>query len=105
MWEQRMSQTTCQVSIDGASIAVPAGTSILQAAALLGIDIPTLCFDPLLTPEGVCRLCCVEIDGTHGLVSACSTSVHDGLQVRSTTGKVRENQRLILEMVLQNFGT
>lgn len=99
-----MSQTTCQVSIDGASIAVPAGSSILQAAAQIGIDIPTLCFDPLLTPEGVCRLCCVEVDGMHALVSACSTPVLDGMQVRTTTAKVKENQRLILEMVLQNFG-
>jgi formate dehydrogenase alpha subunit len=100
-----MSQMTCQITIDGNALAVPVDSSILKAAGQLGIDIPTLCFDPLLTPEGVCRLCCVEIDGMHGLVSACSTPVHDGMQVRTITGKVKENQRMILEMVLQNFGT
>ncbi|MBI5751773.1 MAG: formate dehydrogenase subunit alpha [Hydrogenophilales bacterium] len=100
-----MSPTLCQVSIDGEKISVPVGTSILQAAQQLGIDIPTLCFDPLLTPEGVCRLCCVEIDGMHGLVSSCTTAVHEGMQVHTTTDKVRENQRQILRMVLQNFGT
>jgi len=102
---QLTSQALCQISIDGARISVPAGSSILEAAQQRGIDIPTLCFDPLLTPEGVCRLCCVEIDGMHGLVSSCTTAVHDGMQVHTTTDKVRENQRQILGMVLQNFGT
>ena len=100
-----MNPALCQVSINDTRIAVPAGASILQAAQQLGIDIPTLCFDPLLTPEGVCRLCCVEIDGMHGLISSCTTAVHDGMQVHTTTDKVRENQRQILGMVLQNFGT
>ena len=100
-----MSQAMCQLIIDGVSVSVPAGTTVLKAAELNAINIPTLCFDPLLTPEGVCRLCCVEIDGMHGLVSSCSTPVQDGMRVHTTSDKTHENQRQILGMVLKNFGT
>jgi formate dehydrogenase alpha subunit len=91
--------------IDGKTQRVETGTTILHAAQQLGIHIPTLCFDPLLTPEGVCRLCCVEVHGHHALLSACSTPVQEGMQIHTDTGKVKNNQRLILEMVLRKFGS
>lgn len=99
-----MNRTHSQLVINQQRLSVTAGTSILQAAKQLGITIPTLCFDPLLEPEGVCRLCCVEVAGMHGLVSACTTKVQDGMQITTTSATVRQNQRLILEMILRDFG-
>lgn len=90
--------------IDGVPLTVPAGTTLLQAARQKGSDIPTLCFDPLLEPEGLCRLCCVAVTGMHSLVSACSTPVCEGMEVHTESTAVKENQRFILQSVLRNFG-
>ncbi|MGD8812690.1 MAG: molybdopterin-dependent oxidoreductase, partial [Thioalkalispiraceae bacterium] len=99
-----LNEELVQLNINNQQLYVAQGTSILSAAEQAGIVIPTLCYDHLLSPEGVCRLCCVEVDGLHGLVSACSTPVSEGMQVHTETDKVKHNQRLILEMLLRDFG-
>ena len=61
------------VTIDGQTVQAPAGTSVLDAAQSIGIEIPALCYDPDLSPVGACRLCVVEIDGVRNLPASCVT--------------------------------
>ena len=72
-----------QATIDGRPIAVPEGTSILQAALGVGIDIPNLCYDETLSVAAACRLCSVEVEGRANLVAACATEVSDGMVVHT----------------------
>ncbi len=76
------------VRIDGASVTVPAGTSILRAAALAGSRIPKLCATDTLKAFGSCRLCLVEIEGRKGYPASCTTQVVDGMSVRTRTEKL-----------------
>ena len=86
------------VTINGRSIEVPEGTSILHAASALGIYIPTLCTHPRLpTTPGTCRLCLVEQNGK--LVPACATPVTDGTAIATDTPEVRESVRGTLSLL------
>ena len=77
-----------QITIDGRSLRVEAGKTVLQAAQENGIDIPTLCDYPGLTSHGSCRMCLVEIDGRANTPTACTTPVEDGMVVRTDTPDV-----------------
>ena len=61
-----------ELSVDGQSVRVLEGSTILDACRLLGIDTPTLCYGETLTPVNVCRVCVVELEGSRTLVPACS---------------------------------
>ena len=89
------------LSIDGREVTVPAGTYILQAAEAAGIEVPNLCFQPLLRPWGSCRLCTVEILGQRGgLIESCATPVRDGMEVLTESERVVEARQFILQMYL-----
>jgi NADH dehydrogenase/NADH:ubiquinone oxidoreductase subunit G len=93
------------VSIDGREAAVSAGTTLLDAARGLGIEMPTLCHDEHLTPWGGCRVCLVEVGfaaapGRTRLLPACSTRVEDGMAVRTATERVSEARKFILQLLL-----
>jgi NADH dehydrogenase/NADH:ubiquinone oxidoreductase subunit G len=92
-----------QVTIDGRSISVEPGVTILQAARSLGIEVPTLCYHPAVEPTGSCRLCSVEL--TQGsrvrLVTACNFPIEeDGLAVKTDSPRVRHARRWVLELLL-----
>ena len=90
---------TC--TIDGQEVTVPAGTYILQAAEAAGIELPNLCYQPLLRPWGSCRLCTVEILGARGgLIESCATPVRDGMEVSTHSPAVIEARQFILRMYL-----
>lgn len=89
-----------EARIDGHVVHVPLGTTILEAARDLGIDIPTLCHHETLRPVGACRLCVVEIEGRHDLVASCSTALHKGDVVWTETAKVVAARRMILDLLL-----
>lgn len=91
-----------KVTIDGREFLVPAGISVLEAAARAGIEIPTLCHDPELSKPGSCRLCVVEIEGMRNLPASCVTTVTDGMVVRTNTPTVLEARRTVLELLLAN---
>lgn len=74
--------------------------TVLEAARAQGIDIPSLCAHPGLSPYGGCRLCLVEIRGRKGFVPACSTDVEEGLDVLSETPEIRKLRRINLELIL-----
>ena len=78
-----------ELTIDGKPIAVPVGTTILEAATTLGVRIPTLCYHEDLCLAGVCRICVVEIQGQRTLQAACSYPITAPIQALTHTAKVR----------------
>ena len=88
------------LTIDGRAVSVPEGTSILDAAATVGIRIPTLCYLKDLNEIGACRVCVVEIEGIDQLVAACNNTVLEGMVVRTNSPKVRVARRMNMELLL-----
>jgi predicted molibdopterin-dependent oxidoreductase YjgC len=88
-----------EIVIDGAAVAVPAGSTILEAARSVGIDTPTLCYAENLTPVNVCRVCVVEVTGSRVLVPACSRRVEPGMEVQTDSDRVRHSRKLVLELL------
>lgn len=88
--------------IDGLDVSVEAGTTVLEAARFLGLEIPTLCHMDGLTPYGGCRLCVVEIGkGERGrLVSSCTYPAEEGLFVRTGSRRVLKTRRMLVELML-----
>jgi len=90
---------TVALTIDGRAVAVPAGQTILQAAASLGITIPTLCYLETLRPVNVCRLCVVEVEGARVLVPSCARAVEPGMVVLTRSPRVMHSRKLVLELL------
>ena len=87
------------LTIDGKSIEVPEGTTVLRAAQDAGIFIPTLCDHPELTPYGGCRLCLVEVEGFRTLQPSCTLPVNNNMVVRTNTPKIHEARKLVLSLI------
>lgn len=87
------------ITIDGKQIEVAEGTTVLNAARSSGIEIPTLCDHPQLTPYGGCRLCLVEVDGMRTLQPSCTLPVMNNMVVRTDTPKTRDARKFILNML------
>jgi predicted molibdopterin-dependent oxidoreductase YjgC len=90
---------TVGITLDGRAVAVPAGSTILDACHAQGIDVPTLCFLETLTPVNVCRVCVVELSGSRVLVPACSRRVEPGMEVLTGSERVRHSRRMVLELL------
>ncbi len=91
------------LTIDGRAIAVPDGSTILDAARALGLDVPTLCWYPTLPNVGNCRVCLVSVDGTPKLIPACATQAADGMQVTTESHAAVENRRAVLGLLLERY--
>ncbi len=87
------------VRLDGQEVSVPEGSTILEAAASQGVDVPTLCYLSTLSPINACRACVVEVEGSRALVPACSRAVTEGMVIRTDTDRVRRSRRLVLELL------
>jgi predicted molibdopterin-dependent oxidoreductase YjgC len=90
---------TVEVVLDGRTLGVPAGSTILDACRAAGIEIPTLCFLENLAPVNVCRICVVEVAGSRVLVPACSRRVEPGMEVATGSDRVRHSRRMVLELL------
>ena len=90
------------ITIDGVKIEVPDNITVLEAARLAGIEIPTLCYLKELNQVGACRICLVEVQGARGLQASCSYPVSEGLVVRTNTKEVLEARKATLELILSN---
>lgn len=88
------------LTIDGEKIEVPEGTTILQAASLLNVHIPTLCYHEDQAVKAVCRICMVEVEGQRLLPAACSTPVSEGMVVKTASPKVIAARKNIMELIL-----
>jgi len=90
---------TITLTIDGQSVTVPKGTTILDAAATVGINVPTICYHPSLTPPAICRVCTVEVVNQRVLQPACVVPVADDMVVNTNTNRVQTGRRVILELL------
>lgn len=86
--------------IDGISVEAKEGMTILEAAKLAKINIPTLCYLKKINEVGACRICVVEVEGSDRLVSSCNTPVEEGMQVHTNSEKVRLARKTNLELIL-----
>ena len=93
---------TVTLEIDGMAIAVPAGTSVMRAAAEAGVSVPKLCATDTLEAFGSCRLCLVEIEGRAGTPASCTTPVAEGMKVRTQTGKLKTLRRGVMELYISD---
>ncbi|MGA8133771.1 MAG: formate dehydrogenase subunit alpha [Pseudomonas gingeri] len=98
----RDSQVQVTLNIDGRSISVPEGTSVMRAAALLGTTIPKLCATDSLEAFGSCRMCLVEIDGMRGYPASCTTPVSEGMSVHTQTPKLASLRRNVMELYISD---
>ncbi|HUR52302.1 MAG TPA: NADH-quinone oxidoreductase subunit G [Mycobacteriales bacterium] len=94
----------CTVTIDGFEVQVPKGTLVIRAAELVGIQVPRFCDHPALEPVGACRQCIVEVEGQRKPVASCTTTVADGMVVRThlTSPVAEKAQKGTLELLLIN---
>ena len=92
------------VTIDGFEVAVPKGTLVIRAAELIGIQIPRFCDHPLLEPVGACRQCLVEVEGQRKPIASCTTTVTDGMVVKTqlTSPVADKAQQGVMELLLIN---
>ena len=90
------------LEIDGFQVTVPAGTSIMRAAASIGIDIPKLCATDSIEPFGSCRLCVVEIKGGRGMPASCTTPVAEGQKVVTQNQKLADVRRGVMELYISD---
>ena len=90
------------LTIDGKKLAVPKGTTVIEAAKEAGIEIPALCYDKNLEIVSACRLCIVEVVGSKKLETSCSTFVREGMEVRTMTQKVIEARKEIIQLLLDS---
>src|SRR5579859_5611748 len=96
------SAETVTVEIDGHSISVPAGTSIMRAAAELGEKIPKLCATDTLRAFGSCRLCLVEIEGRKGYPASCTTQVAAGMKIKTQSEKLTSLRKGVLDLYISD---
>lgn len=81
-------------------LSVPKGISILEAARMAGIEIPTLCYLKKINEIGACRICMVEVKGARSLVTACVYPVNEGMEIFTNTERVRKSRKMTLELIL-----
>jgi len=88
------------VKVNGIAVSVPKGSTILEAARIAGVEIPTLCFMKEKNEIGACRICVVEATGARGLVTACVYPVTEGMEIKTNTEKVQKARKTTLELIL-----
>ncbi len=91
-----------KLTIDGKTVDVPKGTSIIQAAKDAGIDVPHYCWHPGLSVAGNCRVCLVEVEGQGPLQIACNTPCADNMVVKTKSEKAKHGQEDVMELLLIN---
>ena len=84
------------LKINGISVSVPAGTTILEAAKSIGINIPTLCYMKEINEIGACRVCVVEVKGARSMVASCVYPVSEGMEVITNSEKVIKARKTTL---------
>ena len=88
------------IKINNMPLSVPKGISILEAARMAGIEIPTLCYLKKINEIGACRICMGEVKGARSLVTACVYPVNEGMEIFTNTERVRKSRKMTLELIL-----
>ena len=97
-----MEEKIINLVIDDLNVHVPQGTTILEAARTVGIDIPTLCFLKEINEVGDCRICLVQIEGRRGFTASCIQKVEEGMIVHTKTPEVMEARKVVLDLIISN---
>jgi NADH dehydrogenase/NADH:ubiquinone oxidoreductase subunit G len=95
----RVETSFVSLTINGQTVRVAPGTTILEAARSIGVDVPTICYHPNLTANAVCRLCAVEVVGSRTLQAACVVPVASDMVVNTETARVNRARRVNLELL------
>lgn len=90
------------IKINGVACSAPEGSTILEAARLAGIKIPTLCYLKDINAIGACRICVVEVKGARSLVAACVYPINEGMEIFTNSPKVVESRKTTLELIVSN---
>ena len=90
------------LTINGRKVSAPAGSTILEAARLAHIEIPTLCYLKEINEIGACRICVVEVKGAKTLVTSCVYPINEGMEVWTNTPKVLESRKKTLQLILSD---
>jgi formate dehydrogenase major subunit len=90
------------VEIDGATVTVPEGTSVMRAASLAGVQVPKLCATDTLKAFGSCRLCLVEVEGRKGYPASCTTTVAPGMKIKTQSEKLTQLRRGVLDLYISD---
>ena len=98
----RVAESSVTLTIDGESVTVPAGTSVMAAAMNRDVKIPKLCASDKLEAFGSCRLCLVEIEGREGTPASCTTPVENGMMVRTQSEKLARLRRGVMELYISD---
>jgi formate dehydrogenase major subunit len=98
----RLSEETVTLTIDGVSVTVPAGTSVMAAAMKMGTQIPKLCATDMLEPFGSCRMCLVEIEGRRGTPASCTTPAENGMVVHTQSDKLHSLRKGVMELYISD---
>jgi predicted molibdopterin-dependent oxidoreductase YjgC len=94
-----MTERMVSLTIDDQPVEVPEGSTILEAAAQLGIDTPTLCYGETLQPANACRVCVVELEGARVLAPACARKVEPDMVVKTDSERVRHSRKMVMEFL------
>lgn len=90
------------LKVNGIEVSVPQGTTVMQAAKLAGVEIPSLCFLKEVSAIASCRICVVEIKGRRGLTASCVAPVDEGMEVFTNSKDVRDSRKMSLELLLSD---
>ncbi len=99
---ERVSDTQITLEIDGKTVTVPAGTSVMRASTIAGVNVPKLCATDSLEAFGSCRVCLVEIEGRKGYPASCTTPVENGMKVKTQTSKLADIRRGMMELYISD---
>ncbi|HEX9258318.1 MAG TPA: 2Fe-2S iron-sulfur cluster-binding protein [Acidimicrobiales bacterium] len=88
-----------ELTVDGETVRVPDGSTLLDACGRRGCETPTLCYGPTLEPRSACRVCVVEVVGSRALVPSCSRAAEAGMAVHTDSERVRHARRMVLELL------
>ncbi|KQP41360.1 formate dehydrogenase subunit alpha [Pseudorhodoferax sp. Leaf274] len=98
----RVSLEEVTLTIDGAQVTVPKGTSLMRAAMDAGVRVPKLCATDSLEPFGSCRLCLVEVEGRKGYPASCTTPAEAGMQVRTQSPRLQQLRKGVMELYISD---
>lgn len=90
---------TISASIDGRKVELAKGSTVLDACRSAGVDLPTLCYGPTMTPANACRVCVVELEGSRTLIPSCSRELEEGMEIRTDTERAEHSRRLVMELL------
>src|SRR6202041_3382143 len=99
---KRQSAKQVTLTVGGREVTVPAGTSVLRAAAEAGVSIPKLCATDTLEAFGSCRMCLVQVEGMKGFPASCTTPVAEGMKVATQNDKIGNIRRGVMELYISD---